>query len=40
MRRGQTESLRYILSHARVSQVRTAHSIDDTGALVVSFVWT
>jgi len=38
MRRGQTESLRYILSHARVSDVQASHR-DEEGDFVVTLAW-
>ena len=40
MARGQAESLRYILSHARVKTVRASHELDEHGTFVVTLAWT
>ena len=40
MPRGQAESLRYILSHARVRDVRASHLVDVRGEFVVTLGWT
>jgi len=39
MGRGQTEALRYILSHARVKEVRAAHELDAQGTFVATLSW-
>ena len=39
MRRGQTESLRYILTLARFGDVRASHALDPDGAFVATFRW-
>ena len=40
MGRGQTEALRYILSHARVHEVRATHAIDEQGTFVATLSWS
>ena len=40
MRRGQSESFRYILSHARVHDVRATQHADESGDLVVLLEWS
>jgi hypothetical protein len=39
MGRGQTEALRYILSHARVKEVRAAYELDAQGTFVATLSW-
>ena len=39
MARGQAESFRYILSHARVKTVRASHELDERGNFVVTLEW-
>ncbi|MGO8999363.1 MAG: hypothetical protein ACLQVI_39055 [Polyangiaceae bacterium] len=39
MGRGQTEALRYILSHARVKTVRATHELDDQGNFTAILAW-
>lgn len=39
MGRGQAEALRYILSHARVKEVRVAYELDGQGNFVATFRW-
>jgi hypothetical protein len=40
MARGQAESFRHILGHARVKTVRASHELDEHGTFVVSLAWT
>ena len=40
MGRGQTEALRYILSHARVKEVRATHALDEHGNFVAMLSWS
>jgi hypothetical protein len=39
MPRGQAESFRYILGHARVKTVRASHELDERGNFVVALAW-
>jgi hypothetical protein len=39
MARGQAEALRYILSHARVKEVRVEHELDEQGTFVARLRW-
>lgn len=40
MPRGHSESFRYILSHARVREVRASQVVDERGDFVVTLEWT